>query len=112
MRGGLGLTVELTFAGRRFAPVSGGGTVATWFQDGDLVWADVTGPELPVGRLVGSVRPDGVLDVAYCFVTPAGPVAGECESTPEVLADGRIRLTERWRRVDGSSGVSYAEEVR
>ena len=112
MRGGLGLRVTLTFAGRRFAPAGGGGTVATWSQDGDLVWAEVTGPELPVGRLVGSVRPDGVLDVAYCFVTPAGPVAGECESTPEVLDDGRIRLTERWRRVDGSSGVSYAEEIR
>lgn len=101
-----------TFDGRRFAPAGGSGTVATWSQDGDLVWADVTGPDLPVGRLVGSVRPDGVLDVAYAFVTPAGPVAGQCESTPEVLADGRIRLTERWRRVDGSSGVSYAEELR
>jgi len=105
------------YGGRRFRAVGAGEdatapTEGRYFQDGDLVWADVTGPQLPVGRLVGSIRPDGVLDVAYCFLTVAGPVAGECESTPEVLADGRIRLTERWRRVDGSSGVSYAEEIR
>jgi hypothetical protein len=114
VRGGLGLSVPVTYAGRRFAPADApaGGTVATWYQDGDLVWAEIAGPALPVGRLVGSVRPDGVVDAAYCFVTPAGIVAGECVSTPEVLPDGRVRLTERWRRVDGSSGVSYAEEIR
>jgi hypothetical protein len=38
-------------------------------------------------------------------------MAGTCVSTPTVLADGRIRLTERWRRADGSVGVSYVEEV-
>jgi hypothetical protein len=29
-----------------------------------------------------------------------------------VLPDGRLRLTERWRRDDGSSGISEIEEVR
>jgi hypothetical protein len=102
-----------TYGGRRFTPIghAAGGAVGHYFQDGDMVWAEIAGPDVRVGRLVGSVRPDGVIDAAYCFVTAAGTVAGECVSTPEVLADGRIRLVERWRRMDGSSGVSTIEEI-
>jgi hypothetical protein len=35
-------------------------------------------------------------------------------NTPEVLADGRIRLHERWERygAHADSGISYIEEVR
>ena len=44
--------------------------------------------------------------------TAAGEtVAGACLTTPEPLPDGRLRLTERWRRLDGSTGVSHLEEV-
>jgi hypothetical protein len=32
-------------------------------------------------------------------------------STPDRLTDGRVRLTEHWRRLDGSSGVSQIEEI-
>lgn len=101
-----------TYGGRRFAPVGhGSDAVGTYFQDGDLVWAEFSGSGVRVGRLVGSLRADGTIDAAYCFVTDGGTVAGECVSTPELLADGRIRLTERWRRLDGSTGVSRIEEV-
>jgi hypothetical protein len=65
-----------------------------------------------IGRLVGTCRPDGIIDATYCLVTTAGEtMAGACVSTPSVLADGRVQLTEHWRRVDGSSGVSRIEEV-
>ena len=105
------------YGGRRFRAVGGGPEAAAaeghYFQDGDLVWADISGPAVRAGRLVAIRRPDGALDAAYCFLTAAGEtVAGACLSTPEVLADGRLRLTERWRRLDGSSGVSHIEEVR
>jgi hypothetical protein len=105
------------YGGRRFRAVGAGedATVPTegrYFQDGDLVWAEISGGAVRAGRLVGTRRPDGVLDAAYCFLTAAGEtVAGACLSTPELLADGRLRLTEHWRRLDGSSGVSHAEEV-
>lgn len=102
-------------AGRRFAPAGSTGapsSVGRYHQDGDTVWADFAGPTVRAGRLVGTRRPDGVIDAAYCYVTADGAaVAGTCESTPEVLADGRVRLTERWRRMDGSSGVSVIEEI-
>lgn len=38
-------------------------------------------------------------------------IAGCCESTPTLLADGRVRLTEHWRRLDGSTGISVIEEI-
>jgi hypothetical protein len=38
-------------------------------------------------------------------------VAGRVLSTPSVLPDGRVRLTERWRRDDGTSGISLIEEL-
>jgi hypothetical protein len=76
------------------------------------VWAEFSGSAVRVGRMVGTRRPDGVIDAAYCFVSSEGTaVAGTCESTPELLADGRVRLTERWRRMDGSSGTSVIEEI-
>jgi hypothetical protein len=40
-------------------------------------------------------------------------ITGFCRSVPEVLADGRIRLTEYWERygAEASSGVSALEEM-
>ncbi len=105
------------YGGRRFRPAGEGpgGTAVSegrYFQDGDLVWAEFAGPAVRAGRLVGTRRPDGALDAAYCFLTAAGEtVAGACLSVPELLADGRLRLTEHWRRLDGSTGVSRVEEV-
>ena len=61
-----------------------------------------------IGRLVGTVDQQGLLQAAYCFVLADGEViAGRCESTPSLLPDGRLLLTERWQRIDGSSGTSY-----
>jgi hypothetical protein len=105
------------YGGRRFRPVgaepAGGAAapVGEYHQNGDLVWAEFSGPGVRVGRLVGTCRPDGVIDATYCLVTAAGEsAAGACVSTPSTL-DGRLRLTEQWRRLDGSSGVSYIEEI-
>lgn len=109
----------IDYQGRRFRPIDShefpvGRPVPTgeYHQDGDLVWAEFAGSTIRAGRLVGRSRPDGTIDAAYCWVTIGGDtMAGTCVSSPTVLADGRIRLTERWRRADGSVGVSYVEEV-
>ena len=64
------------------------------------------------GRLVGIVDEHGVIDAAYCQIMRDGDiVAGRCVSTPTVLADGRLKLTEQWHRIDGSSGVSQIVEI-
>ena len=104
------------YDGRRFAPAERGAgseqAVGTYHQDGDIVWAEFAGGTTRVGRLVGSVRADGTIYAAYCFVTAGGEtISGACVSTPTVLVDGRLRLTERWRRLDGSTGVSLIDEL-
>lgn len=109
----------IDYDGRRFRPAGNDrypngvdGATGLYHQDGDLVWAEFAGADIRAGRLVGRRRPDGRIDAAYCWVTTGGEtVAGSCVSTPTVLADGRLRLTERWRRLDGSIGVSHVEEV-
>jgi hypothetical protein len=105
----------IDYDGRRFRPLDGAdreSSLGVYHQDGDLVWAEFSGPAVRAGRLVGTCRPDGVIDAAYCFVTAdAETVAGTCMSTPTVLDDGRVRLAERWWRSDGSSGISRIEEV-
>lgn len=104
------------YGGRVFAPVDleGAGELPTgrYSQDGDLVWAEFAGAHVRAGRLVGRCGDDGTIDAAYCMVMADGQVvAGRCVSTPSVLPDGRLRLTERWRRCDGTTGVSQIEEV-
>jgi hypothetical protein len=83
-----------------------------YHQNGDLVWAEFAGGKVRIGRLVGRCSPGGVLTLAYTQVLTDGRVvSGQCVSTPEVLPDGRMRLRERWRRDDGSSGESTIEEI-
>jgi hypothetical protein len=107
---------RIDYGGRRFRPMhrepGADASVGLYHQDGDLVWAEFSGAAVGVGRLVGTCRPDGTIDAAYCLVTAEGDtIAGACVSTPTMLDDGRVQLTEHWRRLDGSSGVSYIEEI-
>ena len=106
---------RIDYADRFFAPVQAAGetpSVGHYHQDGNLVWAEFRSGTIRTGRLVGTVRPNGTIDAAYCLVTAKGEaIAGTCVSEPTVLADGRIRLTENWRRHDGSVGVSLIEEL-
>lgn len=136
MPGQLGLialgTGVVDYDGRRFTPAAGVGVgggadlegggagreagpavpVGVYHQRGDLVWAEFSGPAVLAGRLVGTCRADGTIDAAYCYVKADGDtVAGTCVSVPDLLADGRIRLTEHWRRFDGAAGVSHIEEL-
>lgn len=104
----------MSYEGKRFGPVGApaGSSVGTYHQDGSLIWAEFAGATVRTGRLVGTCDQAGVITAAYCMVTAAGDtVAGECTSTPNTLPDGRVALTERWRRLDGSSGVSHIEEL-
>lgn len=107
---------EVNYDGRVFhpigaVPVDGEITTGVYHQDGDLVWAEIKGPSVRVGRLVGSVAADGAINAAYSQVMADGEViAGRVVSRPTVLPDGRVHLSESWQRIDGSSGASCIEE--
>jgi hypothetical protein len=82
--------------------------IGHYHQDGDLITVDIGAGNVRTGRLVGTVDAAGVLTAGYCMVLGDGEViAGSCLSTPSLLPDGRLLLTEQWRRIDGSSGTSY-----
>jgi hypothetical protein len=107
----------IDYDGRRFSPAPAAGgppTIARYHQDQELIWAEFGGGEVLLGSLAGTSAPDGELRFAYCMVRAGGEVVtGICRSVPEVLADGRIRLTEYWRRfgAGASSGISTLEEL-
>ncbi|HKN56661.1 MAG TPA: hypothetical protein VJX66_29505 [Amycolatopsis sp.] len=86
--------------------------VGHYHQFGDLVWAEFSGGAVRLGRLAGRAAPDQTLTAGYVQVLADGrTVSGELVTTPTVLADGRLRLREQWRRADGSEGVSWIEEI-
>lgn len=106
----------INYDGLVFAPAGEANSLLRghYHQDDDLVWADFAGGKVLRGSLVGVCAPDGTLKLAYSQVLCDGTViAGDCVSHPETLPDGRIRLTEQWRRHTPfhESGSSVIEEV-
>ena len=86
--------------------------IGHYHQFGRLVWAEFAGGAVTIGRLVGHTAADQTITASYVQVLTDGrTVSGEVLSTPTALPDGRLRLCERWRRADGSEGVSWLEEV-
>ena len=84
-----------------------------YHREDDLVWAEFyAGGTLRSGRLVGRLQPDGSIRGAYCLLTADGElVSGECRSNPEYDVRGNIRITDHFRRSDGTRGVSYIEQI-
>ena len=98
------------YDGVRFGAADGsaGHAVGHYHQDGNLITAEIAGGSVRSGRLVGTADSAGVIDAGYCMILTDGEVvAGRCLSTPSLLADGRILLTEQWNRLDGSAGTSH-----
>ena len=86
-----------------------------YHQSGELVWASYEGGSVRFGTLVAKADADGRLDACYQHLTVDGELkTGECQSVPEQLDDGRLRLRETWQWTCGSraSGSSIVEEVR
>lgn len=92
-----------------------GDTLFHYHQQGNVVWADYGGGAIVKGFLIAVVQPDNTLDMRYEHVNTQGELmTGRCQSTPEHLPDGRIRLHERWQWTSGdeSSGESIVEEIQ
>lgn len=90
------------------------GTRFHYRQQGARVWATYAGGRVRFGSLVAVGDPQGRLDMRYQHVDPAGQFrTGRCQATPEVLADGRVRLHEEWQWTNGdlTRGRSIVEEA-
>jgi len=91
-----------------------GGTTFHYHQRGDLVWATYSGGSVLFGTLLAKVDAAGNLDMRYQHISVEGRFkSGQCQSRPETLPDGRLRLHEEWQWTDGAEGkgVSIVEET-
>ncbi len=89
-------------------------TVFHYHQKGALVWAEYAGGEIVFGNLIAKVIENDCLEMRYQHLNKSGELmTGKCFSTPEILADGRIRLYEKWQWTSGdfSAGESIVEEI-
>jgi hypothetical protein len=107
----------IDYDGRQFRDTGHGpdGPAAEYRQSGDLLWAEFAGGAVRRGSLTGRCHSDDSIEFTYTMVLTDGSIlAGHCESTPEVLPDGRVRLHERWERYGphAASGTSELEELR
>ncbi|WIM95007.1 hypothetical protein ACTOB_007068 [Actinoplanes oblitus] len=105
----------IDYDGRRFRkPGDASGTVATYHQQGDVIWADFSGGEVRRGSITGIRQSDGTLHLGYTMVLNNGEViCGRSLNTPITSGDGPLRLRETWERYGphAGTGVSYLEEV-
>jgi hypothetical protein len=90
-------------------------TIFHYYQDGDVVWGTYDGGTIIRGSFLAKADADGILDLRFQHVNVAGEImTGICQSTPEIMADGRIRLHEdfQWTCGDYSRSTSMVEEIR
>ncbi len=112
---------NFSYNNRRFRSVSNSpsgevdsSTTFNYFQDGEIVWATYSGGSIKLGSLLALVDEQGGLDIRYQHLNISGKLmTGKCQSTPEILSDGRIRLHEVWQWTSGdlSEGESIVEEI-
>jgi hypothetical protein len=89
-------------------------TVFHYRQKDRVVWATYEGGAIKFGTLVAKVLENDELEMSYSHVNATDELmTGICRSTPEILADGRLRLYERWQWTSGdhSQGNSIVEEI-
>lgn len=88
-------------------------TVFHYKQTGNILTAEYAGGQIQTGHLIGLVDELGNIDMRYHQVNEKGELmTGICQSTPERLPSGKIRLHEQWEWTSGdkSKGTSIIEE--
>ncbi len=88
-------------------------TIFHYKQIGNIVFADYQGGNIKYGHLLGIVSEYGTIEMTYHQVNSSGALmTGKCESIPEILANGKIRLHENWEWTSGdfSKGKSMVDE--
>lgn len=89
-------------------------TIFHYKQVGNVLMAEYSGGRIVAGHLLGLVDEAGQLDFRYHQINTNGQLmTGSCQSVPEQLPNGKIRLHETWQWTSGdqSSGTSVVDEV-
>lgn len=89
-------------------------TLFHYLQTGNIVTAIYRGSGIISGQLIATVDDQGILIMRYQHINREGSFRyGHCQSTPEIMPNGKIRLHEKWKWDcdDFSEGESVIEEV-
>lgn len=88
-------------------------TVFLYKQVGNIISSEYSGGKIIKGHLIGLVDESGNINMRYHQVNEKGELmTGICNSSPEILLNGKIRLHEKWEWTSGdfSKGNSVIEE--
>ena len=117
----IAIVSEINYDNKAFASVENSETGEVsrqttfhYHQKDDLVWAEYAGGAIVFGNLIAKVVENDCLEMRYQHLNERGELmTGRCFSTPEILADGRVRLHEKWQWTSGdcSAGTSIVEEI-
>jgi diamine N-acetyltransferase len=112
---------KINYNNRRFVAIenSDNGEVTPdlifhYLQNDNIITSDYSGDKIKKGQLIGLVDNKGCIDMRYHQVNLRGELmTGICKSTPEIMANGKIRLYEKWSWTSGdkTDGESILEEI-
>ena len=91
-----------------------GDTIFHYRQEDNIITATYSGGKIVKGQLLGVADATGKLISCYQQVNDKYELmTGKCIALPEILANGKIRLHEKWEWTSGdlSEGESVMEEV-
>lgn len=89
-------------------------TIFEYKQHGNILTSAYSGGQIVSGHLIGKVADNGKIEMRYHQINANGEfMTGICNSKPEFIEDGKIRLYEKWQWTSGdkSSGTSILEEI-
>lgn len=89
-------------------------TIFQFRQKGHILTSEYQGGKIVKGHLIGLVDKEGNIDMRYHQINAKGELmTGVCNSRPEILSNGKIRLHESWQWTSGdkSFGKSIIEEI-
>lgn len=111
----------MNYNDKKFKPVSNSenGEVSSdmifqYKQTGHILTCNYLGIKILKGHLIGLVDDVGNINMRYHQINQNGELmTGTCNSRPELLKNGKIRLHEEWQWTSGdkSKGKSILEEI-
>lgn len=115
------VSVIINYNKKKFRPVQNSSnaetsesTVFTYEQNGNILTSSYSGGQIEKGHLIGLVDDKGYIEMRYHQINAKGELmTGICQSKPEILSNGKIRLHESWQWTSGdrSKGNSILEEI-
>lgn len=113
--------MTINYNNRKFIPVNNTEngvtseeTIFHYQQNANILTSNYSGGNIKSGHLIGLVDEHGNIEMRYHQVTTKGDLqSGICNSKPEILPNGKIRLYEKWQWTTGdqSKGESIIEEL-